>query len=416
MNKKQAFFLGVSLCGALLAGCGADSGSSSSSDSTEVSDETFDFAGMFANYTDNIFLPNYQAIEAQAKSLAEPDGAIATYCDTIGSATAGAALSEVTVAWQALQASIQRSEAHAIGPVADNNGALRNRFTSYGTGSLSLCGIDQSVVQANTQADFDIAIKTTNQRGIGALEYLLFNETLVHTCPSQITETTDWNDRSINERRQLRCEYALHVANDIADAATTVIAQWDSNGGNYRSTFINPNNAAASLESLSDAMFYVDVDVKDTKLGLPTGINADCRGTSCPEFVESPYVENSLVNIRNNLEGFQTMLTGADGLGFDDIIAQAGVDSLNVRFFDNIRLSMNVIDNTVESLIDQSENINDSVSEAACANAFSNPDTPSDFSACNLSGLVKRITDDLKVGFVAAVNVDLPDRAQSDND
>ena len=29
---------------------------------------------------------------------------------------------------------------------------------------------------------------------------------------------------------------------------------------------------------------------------------------------------------------------------------------------------------------------------------------------------MKRITDDLKVGFVAAVNVDLPDRAQSDND
>ena len=38
------------------------------------------------------------------------------------------------------------------------------------------------------------------------------------------------------------------------------------------------------------------------------------------------------------------------------------------------------------------------------------------FSACNLLGMIKLINDDQKIGFVAAIDVDLPDRAQSDND
>lgn len=390
---------------------------SSNSDDEGVSADSFDFVGMLTNYADNIILPNYQTVSQSADTLAADSGPLDSYCAAVGTPDEASAQSQAFAAWRQVQAAIQRSETHILGPATDNSDALLNRLNAYNAGELSTCGIDQAVVLSDENITFDITSRTLNQRGISTMEYLLFNEDLTHTCPSQITETANWNARTQLERQQLRCQYALKVAQDIANAASDLVDAWDVNEGNYRGTFINPNNTASSLEALSDALFYLDVDVKDRKLGIPTGINNNgCASVSCPDQVESLYSETSLANIRSNLESFNTMLRGADGLGFDDIITAAGVSDLNTRLLSNIDEAIDLIDNTSTSLREQAALIVSSSDEASCANAFANPFSSSGLSACRLYGVIKRITDDLKVDFVAAVNVDLPDRAQSDND
>jgi hypothetical protein len=47
---------------------------------------------------------------------------------------------------------------------------------------------------------------------------------------------------------------------------------------------------------------------------------------------------------------------------------------------------------------------------------MANPEDPSSLDACSITGLLKRITDDLKIDFVTIVNVPVPGRVQSDND
>lgn len=394
-----------------LAGCVGDD----SSGAPELAD-SFDFTAMFANYVDNIFVPNYQAVEQSAEALASVDGALVEYCAAIDTASEAQLLADAQLAWRGLQADIQQSEAHVLGPVVENNGLLRSRLNSFLAGELSTCGIDQAVVLASTDANFDVASRTVTQRGIGAIEYLLFNQDFTHTCPSQIVETADWDARPLAERKQLRCEYAVTLSEDIQDAAASIVHAWSPTGQNLRSDFINPQNVAESLSELSDAMFFLESEVKDIKLGVPTGISDDCPDFACPEDVESLYSENSLANVRNNVMAFATMLTGADGLGFDDIIAEAGVSELTDRMLANSTLAIDSIDGQSQSLLAQAQAINSPETETACTNAYTNPESASVFPACSLYGFVKRITDDLKVGFVAAVDVDLPDRSQSDND
>ncbi len=410
--KKTATVSGLAVI-AYLTGCAGDSGSSSSGQN--VADD-FDFTAMFANYVDGVFMPNYQSIQSASTTMADDQGPLAQYCAGIGSAEENDLFTAAQFAWQDTQSAIQRSESHIVGPAAASGGALRARLNAYHAGDLSTCGIDQGVVLNSENTGFDVTTRTVTQRGIGAVEYLLFNNNLSHTCPSQITETADWNQRTEQERKALRCDYALALAKDIAHAADEIVEAWGIDGDNYRSEFINPVNDAENLSALSDAMFFMEVEVKDTKLGIPTGIIEDCSELSCPEAVESPYSQTSFANIADNLVAFQTMLNGADGLGFDDIISQAGVGELNQQFANNINAALASIQAQPASLYSQTSAITTQEDETDCTNSYTNPSTTELIPACSLYGLVKLITDDLKVGFIAAVDVDLPDRSQSDND
>lgn len=414
MKRVTKTTLAGCLVGTLsLTGCVGDSADSSD---TTGSGGDFDFVGMLANYADNIIIPNYQTTAANAQQLAASNGPLMQYCNAIGSGDEASAFSAASTAWQDLQSAIQISESHVIGPAANNTNLLRNSLNSYHAGPLSTCGIDQSVVLASQDSSFDVSARTVTQRGIGAVEYLLFNNNLDHTCPSQITETSDWNSRPAQERKQLRCEYALTLSQDISNTAESIADAWDINGDDYRSQFIHPNQVADNFSALSDALFFMDVEVKDNKLGTPIGISNACTDFACPSLAESPYSQRSLQNIQANVEGFSQMLTGGSGLGFDDIIAQAGLDSLNSDFNNNITDALNTITTASESLTQQASAITDQNAETACSNAAANPVVSATLSACHLYGFVKRITDDLKVGFVSAVNVDLPERAQSDAD
>ena len=65
----------------------------------------------------------------------------------------------------------------------------------------------------------------------------------------------------------------------------------------------------------------MDKEAKDRKIGIPTGVKAECSSYSCPDLIESPYSETSLTNIRNNLIGFREIFNGGDGVT-DDLITE----------------------------------------------------------------------------------------------
>lgn len=409
--------LAIGLLAASLSAC-VNNDAPSSNEANTTSAE-FDWVAMLAHYADEILIPQYENFAGQSRDFASSGGELVSYCDGISS-DAGAVEEmlrvQAQIAWRQLMERWQRAELTQLGPLTDNGGALRNRIYSFGSSSsLSTCAVDQSVVLAQGDG-FDIGSRSVNSRGLPALEYLLFNDDLEHSCPSQITETQDWNELGETQRRQMRCDYAVQVAQDVNAAAQQLVQAWLPEGGNYRYRFVNPGDAQAQIKQLSDAIFYIETETKDLKLGVPTGIHSDCLQSSCPEAVESKFAHTSLDNIRTNLYVFEWLLTGGNGPGFDDVIVDAGFPEVVDGFLNDVQLAHSIIEASDASLAEQVSTIVDSDDEAVCANSAANPAPDASMQACALHGALKRITDRLRTDFVTIVNLDLPDRAQSDND
>ena len=427
-SRQPATFLGA-VCGLVLAGCvdssrepepppttppSADTGQQQQE--AEEEEEEFTTEGMLANLVDAVIVPNYEALAQQTADFAAADSPLATYCEAIGGDSEDADLATARNSWRETMAAVQATEMHVFGPVADNGEALRKRILSYSDATLSTCGVDLSVVLADEGEDFDIQTRSLNQRGYGAIEYLLFNDDLTHTCAPQVPDTADWNDLGETERRTKRCELARLVADDAADAAATTAERWRTDGGDYRAEFLDPEATGDALQLLTDGIFAMDLLVKDRKLGIPTGIHDDCSTAACPDLVESPYAANSFANIRANAAAFKTLFEGGDGFGFDDFIVNEEFADVAERFSTNTQALIDYVAEIETSLYDQVLDIESADRGTECLNAFAAADLQAELSACTAVGLVKRVTDDLKIDFVTIVGVTIPGGAQTDND
>ena len=411
----------LSAAGLVACGGGGGGGGGSTSGGSSVND--FDITRMLAETADEVIIPGYNALATQATVFAADNGALDAYCNAIDGAEEATTLAAAQTAWRDLMAQWQQVEIHRLGPVLENRAVLADRISSTYTydsvnarsnAPLSACSVDQAVLLAQDNS-FNIDVRSFNERGLEAVEYILFNTNLDTACPVAVLPDADWNDLTESDRKQQRCEYAQVAAADIAAAATEIDDAWADNSGNYRSTFIN--DASGSLEALTDGLFYLDPIVKDLKLGATLGINDDCDtgNLSCPELVESSFSENSLANVRNNLIGFMQMLDH-DGLDLTALITAAGVPEVASSLSGRAQTAIDLIDNISTSLLDQATAIDTNEEAAECTNASANRTASANFPACQLQGLVDNITDELEIDFVAAVNVDIPDRAQSDND
>ena len=375
----------------------------------------FDTLDMLTHLADAVIVPNYESLAERTAAFAADDGPLARHCAAIGTATEADAATAARDAWRGAMTAVQTTEMHVFGPAADNGEALRKRVLSYADAPLSTCGVDLAVVLAGEDG-FDIQTRALNQRGYGALEYLLFNEDLAHTCAPQVPGTADWNSLPETERRQARCGLARLIADDAADAAAAMAERWDPAGGDYRATFLEPDAIGETLQHLTDGIFAMDLLVKDRKLGIPTGIHDDCSAVACPGLVESPHARNSFANIRANAASFKALFDGGDGLGFDDFIVNEDFASVADRFAANTQDVIDYVDGIDTSLYEQVRAIEEGQRESECMNAFAGPDRRAELSACTLTGLVKRVTDDLKIDFVTIVGVSIPGGAQTDND
>ena len=402
------------------------SGSSSTSDSQSSNASSDDDAGanatdpasstalMLTDIANKVMVPAYQDLASQTALLAAVDG-VQSYCDAIDGADEAAQLENVKTLWNKASDAYARTEVHSVGP-ADIDGVYRYRVSSYASAPLDKCGLDTSVVNQNS-ADFGLASRPANQRGLGAVEYLIFNSDQDHSC-SPNTAPAGWNDLTEVNRKSQRCEYAVVLANDIDAAADGIVDSWSVDGSNYLAEFTGEDSAGEKLQELTDAIIvHMDKEAKDRKVGIPTGVKEECTNLSCPDKVERPYVQTSLAGVKANLQGFIDVINGGDGRGFDDLFADEGYGSTSDDMLTKAQVAIDNIDAATKSLFTQASAIDDASKREACTNAFvSHDETYEDYSACALTGLLKDVTDILKIDFVTIVEVNLPGRVQADND
>jgi predicted lipoprotein len=382
---------------------------------TDSSSDTFDRSVLMTNLVDNIFIPNYQSTALLAEAFSNDSGSLASYCDAVGTTGEAAALDAVKTGWLAVMDAVQKTEMHVLGPALRNDEALQKRIHSYSTGTLASCALDQAVIES-AGATFDVSSRAFNQRGMSAVEYLLFNSDLNHSCSSQVAATADWNNLNENDRKTQRCELAQKLANDITDASSDIYTQWVEGDNSYRAEFLLEEKLGENFQLITDGMFYLETFTKSQKLRLPLGLDDSCSSVTCPNLVESPYSESSLLNIETNTNEFLRIFNGGDGVGFDDLINAEEYAEITLRFQSQLNDVSAKIKEISTPLVDQVALVEADATEQVCINAFANPDQDSDISACSLAGLLKRVTDDLKIEFVTIVGVALPGRVQSDND
>ncbi len=398
-------------------------GSSSSDSDFSLIKKPFDYQSLLVNYADNLILPTYQAFEL---ALTQLDLDINAQCDALDAQSTAAepdnnvrqALTEAVALWQ-------QAELMWVGPVADNNNSLRNRIYSFATtAQADPCAIDIATVEHNQEA-VALTTRANTVRGLDALEYLIYEPTLNTACSSAISQAASWNALSQIARQQQRCHLSQAVMQDLLASSRALNTAWSNDGANYRSLFINPNNAGPHLKALSDAIFYLEKEVKDTKLGTPLAQTALCVLDACPKAIEAPYAQNNGALITQNLKAFKAMFNGSaadgtNGIGFDDIIAYEGFAEINVALNAKIDAAITMAEQLnkpgllVEQVNKQLNNKTQSQCKLESMNTANGESTPASY--CALHGLIQAINLQMRTDFVTIVNVDLPVRAQSDND
>jgi predicted lipoprotein len=316
--------------------------------------------------------------------------------------------SAVQVAYRAAISAWQRAEFFTFGPAAPSSQALGMdlRDHIYAWPLASRCKVEEQLTgQAYLQPGFPQT--PVNGRGLWAVEYLSFYTGTDNACsPFSPINGGAWAALSGAELNARKAAYARAAAGDIAARAQALITAWDPQAGDYcgklaRAGEGSPAYASsqAALNAVSDALFYLEVPLRDDKLGKPLGL-VDCPTTTCPEAVESRYAGMSVDHLRANIAGMRDLLEGCGpnhtGLGFDDWLAAVGAEQVRgdlLRAVADLEAALGSFDLSLEQAL--------AVDVARVQQLYL---------------AVKAVTDVLKAEVVTVLNLGLPDVVASDND
>lgn len=344
----------------------------------------------------------YRDFEAGARALrdAEVENAAAP---TVEGAT------RVRAAWLAAADLWQEAEPFRLGPAAGaaEPGGRDLRDQIYAWPVISRCKVEEQIVNG-AYAGPGFATSLVNGRGLFALEYLSFYEGADNACSpfSPINAEGGWAALTPDELVRRKAAYGAAAAGDVLVRAGELVAAWDPTSGPFRADFLKAGAGSTTypseqdaLNAVNQALFYVEKEVKDYKLGRPLGYY-ECAATTCPEAVESLYARTSTANVRANLRGFGRLFNGCGeggaGLGFDDWLSAVGASDLAGRMRGALA-GAEAAALALELPVDQ---------------ALTSDPTK----AAALHASVKALTDLLKTEFITVLNLELPKGAEGDND
>ncbi|MBQ4850960.1 imelysin family protein [Pseudoalteromonas sp. MMG012] len=397
---------------------GNNNGGDSGGDNNGGDTSSFDEKAMIAGLVDQVITPTFTAFQSETASLYND---VKSYCEveqtiddsTTDFAARDARFDSAKQSWREAMTAWQQAELMLLGPLSANESALRNVIYSWP--SKSLCGVDQDtayfedgVINQNSARPYDLKDRTFTRRGLLSLEHLLFNTSYTHNCSVENEALAGWNSRTEQSVRIARCQFATEVSKDLNENAQSLVSQWNAEDG-YANELKNAGEAGNSfatplkaVNAISDALFYLDKEVKDFKLGIPLGqFTNSCGMSVCSKDVENSISMHSLENLKANLMAFEKLFLGNEigseaQLGFDDFLIESNAEdtrNLMVSGINDAKAATNAIET---SLYDALNNDSDKVETTHAK--------------------VKDVTDQLKNDFINKLALELPKTSAGDND
>ena len=291
---------------------------------------------VLAAFADEVLLPRLARFRAEAVALDTAAAAWAADPANVGARTAAAdAWTAAMDTWQELEV-LQVGPAGASGDIEGGQG-LRDEIYSWPT--VNACRVDQETIEDAAATPEGLRGELVNVRGLDALERLLFATDLSNACPasSPLNLDGDWDavagePGAITERR---ARYAASAATLVRERAEELEAAWT---GGFRDELASAGAGSAiyatslvALNSVSDALFYLEGMTVNMKLAEPAGLSGCETADTCPELRESLFAHRSLAHIQANVRAYVDGYRGGDGPGLDQLLRDVGATDLAGR-------------------------------------------------------------------------------------
>lgn len=313
-------------------------------------------------------------------------------------------------AWRTASLRWQRLELMQVGPAAGSlvgigGEDLRDEIYSWPTADS--CSVDRALVDEAYASDDFYSTELVWSYGLDALEYLLFADGTEHTCPSQVQLDGPWNALSSREIERRRAEFAAVIAQGVWQQAEALQRRWSPDRDDFATALASPGagdspyaSQAEALDEVFRAMFYIDKQTKDGKLGTPLGLVDGCPTAPCVELMEAPWSGTSAAAVAENLRALKLMVQGGPdpdtATGFDDLLVEIGEDQIASDLLGRIDAAIAVAD-AIDAPLQEL-----AVSDPARVEA--------------LHTAVKEVTDVLKGPFVMALTLTVPAEGAGDID
>ena len=294
----------------------------------------FDRRALLENIAYNIMMPCHEDFLAQAEALEQ---AVTSLWQTPSEDTVLAA----QTAWRAADTVWASCEFFTLDDL--NLTILHNQIDKR----VNISIIDHTVGKPDAITLSTIQTSGANSKGLGALEYLLFDPDGNVVVLSMLDDSQ-------------RLDYALATAEALRISAEDLRTFWLPEGFDYAAEFVGADGSGMSVSSSINRLLNIMIaeleDVVHQKLGRPLG-NFD-GGTPQPQGAESHLSENSQANLLANLDALETLFTGGEGLGFDDYLDYVGAEYNGQPFsntfsaaLNNARLSIGAIEQPLSQAV-----------------------------------------------------------------
>jgi predicted lipoprotein len=381
---------------------------------------------MLVNLGINVIAPAAADFALEASVL---EKRITRACQSAGDAAAiglPAEWAEAQAQWKRAMLAFHRVDSFPVGPLWNDDKKLSMRIYSWPL--FNSCGIDSETVRLKDGIGTLASDLPNPVRGLGALEYLLFEPLMGTKCNARAyPQVIKWATLSDTEKRRDRCALASRLAADLSEQAKILSEEWDPKGRNYTRRFIDESDAKyptpqAATNAVTDSLFQIEA-LKDLRLARPLGFHKDCVSPAgkCPQDSEHPYSDFALESASARLTAFGDALRGqfngaqgsSNGFGFDDLLISRGHGEIAKKLGNLVNTSRQGFKkfsvNVGRTFISEIE----SMSKDECVASTS---TSRQVEICALFQDVRAVATSLKVELLAVLALRSPPTYQGDND
>ena len=272
--------------------------------------------------TDEIVVPGYEAVAAEA-------GELKTALETLCSTPSNAALDEARKAWKDVRTPWMRSEATWFGPVMDRRSL---RLVDWSTTEPER--IDGMLKENSSVTEDEVRnVVSSTQRGLGAIEYLLFGSGALER---------------LSRDESPRCEYLTALGIVVHAETEAVLEEWSTGTGNepaYSDFFTGRSSSSllagqAVAEVVRTQVFMVRAIV-DIRLAPALGLRGDGPD---PSAIPGGAGHYALDDLRNEVLGLRDVYVGPDGMsGISALVAELSEEA-DQRMRDHLEDSLSAIE------------------------------------------------------------------------